>query len=465
MFFEIEKKNPGSAAAISDTGDILSYGQLMAFTEEFCGHIAHRTLLFILCRNCMGALKGYVSCLSGHIVPLLLDAGLDGELLEGLIRTYRPEYLWLPQERGQAFSWPVRFAADGYVLLKTDYKAYEMHPDLGLLLTTSGSTGTAKLVRQSYANILANAGSILSYLELNEKERPVTSLPMSYTYGLSVINSHLLAGATILLTGKSLMEQGFWQFAKDRAATSLAGVPYTYEMLKKLRFFRMDLPSVKTLTQAGGALPLQLHREFAEKCAEKGIRFYVMYGQTEATARMSYLPWQRSLEKSGSIGIAIPGGRLSLIDEEGREIGRPGQIGELVYEGPNVTMGYALTVEDLVRGDLWKGRLLTGDLARFDEEGYYYIAGRKKRFLKLYGKRVNPDECESLLRDHFGIECACAGRDDLLGVFLTDGDMADICCEYLAEKLGMTSSAFTARILPEIPKNEAGKIQYKDLVL
>ena len=268
-----------------------------------------------------------------------------------------------------------------------------------------------------------------------------------------------------MLTDNTVIQGEFWKFVKDREAPSLAGVPYTYEMLKKLRFFRMDLPHLKTLTQAGGALPAQLHREFAEKCAEKGIRFYVMYGQTEATARMSYLPWQRSLEKCGSIGIAIPGGRFSLVDEEGREIGGPGQIGELVYEGPNVTMGYAKAREDLAMGDTWQGRLLTGDLARFDEEGYYYIAGRKKRFLKLYGKRVNPDECERLVRDHFGIECACAGRDDLLGIFLTDGEMGESCCQYLAEKLGMPLAAFTARILPEIPKNEAGKIQYKDLIL
>jgi acyl-coenzyme A synthetase/AMP-(fatty) acid ligase len=155
-----------------------------------------------------------------------------------------------------------------------------MHPDLGLLLTTSGSTGTAKLVRQSYANILANAVSILSYLELNEKERPVTSLPMSYTYGLSVINSHLLAGATVLLTEKSLFQQEFWQFVKDREATSLAGVPYAYEMLKKLRFFRMKTPSLRYMTQAGGKLLPELHKEFAEYVANNSE----LVNENEATA-------------------------------------------------------------------------------------------------------------------------------------------------------------------------------------
>ena len=465
MFFEIDQKMPESAAAVDETGNILTYGQLTEFSAEFYEQTGHRTLLFLLCKNSFGALKAYVSCLSCGIVPLLLDARMDNELLQNLIVTYRPEYMWVPEESSKEFSYPASYASDGYVLLKTGYDAYELHPDLALLLTTSGSTGTAKLVRQSYRNILSNARSIVSYLEIDEQERPITSLPMSYTYGLSVINSHLLAGAKLLLTDRSLFERGFWDFFMQYGATSMAGVPYTYEMLKKLRFFRMQLPSLKTMTQAGGRLSVQLHKEFAEYAQKKGIRFFVMYGQTEATARMTYLPHQRSLEKVGSIGIAIPGGKLSLLDENGNPVSCPGIEGELVYEGPNVTLGYSSCPEDLAAGDSRCGRLVTGDLAKFDEDGYYYITGRKKRFLKLFGKRVSLDECEKMLQDAFGIDCACAGRDDLLGIFVTKAQDGEPCCEYLSRKLGIADSAFTARTIAQIPRNEAGKIQYKDLIL
>ena len=254
MFFAIDQKPHYMAAAVNEEGETLTYGQLTEFSSKFYEQTGHRTLLFLLCRNSFGALKGYVSCLSCGIVPLLLDAGMDQELLQNLIDTYRPEYMWMPEDGAEVFSYPCCFESDDYVLLKTGHSAYRLHPDLALLLTTSGSTGTAKLVRQSYSNISANAESIISYLEIDERERPVTNLPMSYTYGLSVINSHLLAGATLLMTEKSLFERGFWDFFMQQEATSLAGVPFTYEMLEKLRFFRMQLPSLRTMTQAGGRL-------------------------------------------------------------------------------------------------------------------------------------------------------------------------------------------------------------------
>ena len=465
MFFEIDKKPLLAAAAVNEAGEILTYGQLTEFSRIFYEQTGHRTLLFLLCRNSFGALLGYTACLSCGIVPLLLDAGMDQELLRSLIDTYRPEYLWVPEEKEKDFSYEGCFASNAYVLLKTGHDPCMLHPELALLLTTSGSTGTAKLVRQSYRNIIANARSIISYLEIDEKERPITNLPMSYTYGLSVINTHLMAGAELLLTDRSLFQREFWDFFTEHGATSISGVPYTYEMLKKLRFFRMKLPTLRTMTQAGGRLSPELHREFAEFAKEKNIRFFVMYGQTEATARMSYLPDQRSTEKIGSIGIAIPGGRFSLIDESGNEVTEPGTVGELVFEGPNVTMGYSSCPEDLAEGDTRCGRLLTGDLARFDEEGYYFIAGRKSRFLKLYGKRVSLDECERLLQEAFGIECACGGRDDLLAVFITDSRYAEPCCEYLSGKLGLADRAIAVRVLSQIPRSEAGKIQYKELIL
>jgi acyl-coenzyme A synthetase/AMP-(fatty) acid ligase len=405
-----------------------------------------------------------VAFIESKNVPLLLSDKLDEELLQYLLQTYKPDYIWMPETEIENFGKKPILKKYGYVLISYEAEKKNLHPELALLLTTSGSTGSPKLVRQTYKNIRANADSIAEYLELTEEERPITMLPMNYTYGLSVIHSHLLVGATILMTEVSYAQRGFWDFFKKENATSLVGVPYTYELLKRLHFFRMELPSLRYMTQAGGKLLPELHKEFAEYAEKTGRRFYVMYGQTEATARMSYLPYEKSLSKYGSMGIAIPGGKFSLIDVDGAEITEAYVTGELVYEGPNVTPGYAECMEDLAKGDERMGRLLTGDMAQRDEEGYYYIVGRKKRFLKIYGNRVNLDECERLLESRIeSVECACVGTDDHMVVYITDKTAIDRAGRILAEKTKLNGKAFEVRYIDVIPKNDSGKKQYKEL--
>ena len=271
-------------------------------------------------------------------------------------------------------------------------------------------------------------------------------------------------GATILLTSKGIAQKEFWTFFKEQGATSLGGVPYTYEMLDRMRFFRMDLPSLRTLTQAGGKLSTELHRKYAEWCAANGKQFIVMYGQCEATARMAYLPWEKCLEKVGAMGLPIPGGSFELIDTDGRPIEETGVTGELRYHGANVTLGYATCAADLIKPDERHGVLETGDMAQKDADGYYTIVGRKKRFLKMYGNRVNLDETERMLKARFPqVECACGGRDDHLAVFATKESVLPEMRAFLAEKTGLNASGFHVHAVPAIPKNEAGKTLYKEL--
>jgi acyl-coenzyme A synthetase/AMP-(fatty) acid ligase len=285
---------------------------------------------------------------------------------------------------------------------------------------------------------------------------------MHYSFGLSIINSHLLKGATILLTNKSLMEKDFWPFLKQEQATSLSGVPYTYEMLKRLRFFRMDLPSIRTLTQAGGKLNIELNKEFAEYAQATGKRFFVMYGQTEATARMSYLPHEKSLSKLGSIGIVIPGGEFKIVSENKHEIKEHEQSGELVYTGDNVSMGYAESGKDLAKGDENGRTLYTGDLAKRDNDGFYYIIGRKKRFIKLFGNRINLDDAESLLKTQY-VDCVCVGTDDKMIIYTTEKEKENEIKQYIASKTNIHFSAFEVRNIESIPKNSSGKTIYSEL--
>lgn len=470
MFLSIANTKLSQLATIQEDGQTLSYGDLQAFRDELNmlqlepEDSINRSLVFSLCNNSIGSLAGYVAFLSNHIVPLLLNDGLDEDLLQYLLDTYQPNYLWIPEEKMEQFAGECVMKKYGYALVTYSNKKIEMHEDLALLLTTSGSTGSPKLVRQSYANIEANAKSIAQYLELDETERPITMLPMNYTYGLSVINSHLLVGATLLMTNASYAQRSFWDFFKRENATSIVGVPYTYEVLKKLRFFRMELPSLRYMTQAGGKLLPELHKEFAQYAQDNGKRFYVMYGQTEATARMSYLPYEMSLEKYGSMGIAIPGGKFHLIDVDGNDINEPNVTGELVYEGPNVTLGYAECQEDLAKGDERHGVLVTGDMAQMDEEGYFYIVGRKKRFLKIYGNRVNLDECERMIQAEFeGIECACVGEDDQMRIYVVGTSEKEKIVGFISGKTKLNPKAFQVLEIDEIPKNDSGKKQYKDL--
>lgn len=462
--WELEKFS-GNTALIDENGQKVTYGQLNANAQALAEFIGRRCLVFSLCLNEIGSVLGYVAFVNNGIVPVQLNSHLEAELLDNLLATYEPSYLWVPKDQVGIFvSMDEVWSAYDYCLLKTGYeKEYKINDELALLITTSGSTGSPKLVRQSAINLLDNATSIAEYLKLDETERPITTLPMNYVYGLSIINSHFLVGATLLLTEKTLMQKEFWSFFKDAEATSFGGVPYTYEMLDKLRFYRMDLPSLRTMTQAGGKITPELHEKFAAYAAEKGKNFVVMYGAAEATSRMGYLPPEKAVEKKGSMGIPIPGGEFFLLDAEGKEITKPRTTGELVYEGKNVTLGYAECGDDLMKGDERHGRLETGDMAQFDEDGYYYIVGRKKRFLKIYGNRVNLDEIDRLIKGEFEIEVASAGVDDHLYIFVTDEKMAEPVREFVITKTKLNPAAFKTIVIDEIPKNDSGKTLYKEL--
>ena len=459
------RQHKGKTALIDEFGNRMTYDVLNSEACILSEKIGHRCLVFSLCRNEIGSVLGYTSFINNGVVPVMLNSHLEDALLQNLLETYSPEYLWLPKDQKEKFAgMSVEYEAHDYVLLKTGFeKKYPMFDELGLLITTSGSTGSPKLVRQSYTNVLDNAKSIVEYLKLDDTERPITTLPMNYVYGLSIINSHFLVGATILLTDKGLMQKEFWNFFKEQEATSFGGVPYTYEMLDKLRFFRMKLPSLRTMTQAGGKITPELHEKFAAYASDQGKNFVVMYGAAEATARMGYLPPEKAVEKKGSMGIPIPGGVFHLLGADGQEVTEPMTTGELVYEGKNVTLGYAEKGEDLILGDERHGRLETGDMAQFDADGYYYIAGRKKRFLKIYGNRVNLDEIDRLIKGEFEIEVASTGVDDHMYIFVTDEKKADPVRDFVISKTKLNPAAFKVLVIDGIPKNDSGKTLYKEL--
>ncbi|MYN46069.1 AMP-binding protein [Pseudoduganella sp. FT93W] len=467
-FYDELERYSDRTALITEQHGHTSYGQLAQTADALGAALPPHSLVLCLCDNNLESVAGYLGLLRRRCVPLLVNSSIHPQLLDNLLQTYQPAYVYLPQAQAASVAGRSVHQCGDYSLLATAYAdaatAPALAPPLAQLLTTSGSTGSPMLVRQSHGNIQSNAAAIADYLAISSDDRPITTLPLSYSYGLSILNSHLLQGCAIILTTRSLMDKEFWALLKREQATTFGGVPYVYEMLKRLRLGRMDLPSLKTLTQAGGRLGPELSAEFAALCADKGWRFIVMYGQTEATARMAYLPWEYAQSKAGSIGIAIPGGSFTLEDEHGATITAAETVGELVYRGPNVTLGYASCAADLARGDDNHGVLHTGDMAKRDTDGFYTIVGRMKRFLKLFGNRVNLEEVEQLLHAA-GHEGVCHGVDDHLRFYSTSTDAAEHAAikAFLVERTGLHGSAFEVRQIDAIPRNAAGKILYAAL--
>lgn len=458
MFFWDELAQKGEAVAVHTENSVLTYNALDQMANEIVEEIPERSFVFLICKNCVASVAGYIGFLKKRSVPVLLNAAIDNGLFNALKERYQPQYIWCPDDFMQDDG---IFAIEGYKLIATGAEAPKMDDNLAVMLTTSGSTGSPKFVRQTYLNIQSNTESIVEYLAIRSDDRAITTLPMSYTYGLSIVQSHLMAGASLILTEKSFFDRGFWSFFREKQATTFGAVPYTYQMLDRLRFLQMDLPSLRYITQAGGRLGAQLHEKYAVGMRAKGKALIVMYGATEATARMSYVPAQNSVEKAGCIGIAIPGGRFELIDVDGSVITEKEKVGELVYYGDNVTMGYAESREDLAKGDERHGRLETGDMGKCDRDGYYYVVGRKKRFLKIFGNRVNLTEIEELL-SKVGFETACVGEDDKLRIYTTSEQTEEIV-GYISSKTGLNKAAFTAIHIEEIPHNDSGKVLYSEL--
>lgn len=456
MFLDLDKKTKDKVAVIDDSGEQLTYGDLCDFAEEFKLHLPKRSLLFLMAENRNGSLLGYLASLSNGIVPLILSSKTEDSLFTALYNLYQPEFLWTPDEMVEKLGFESVFASHGYSLLKTGNGIVPMHPDLALLLPTSGSTGSPKLVRHSLHNIEANADNVRRLFKMDGTEKAMAILPMHYTMGLSVIASHLLAGATLLLSGRSLLDKGFWTMLKE--ATSFTGVPYSYELLMKMRFTRMDLPNLQIITQGGGKLTEEMFRSLAQYAHDKGKKFIATYGQSECTARMAYLPAELALEKTCSIGIAEPGGQLSIVDADGKETFEGEAVGEMVYRGENVTLGYANSREDLLKGDENHGVMHTGDLARRDADGCYFIVGRLKRFLKIFGLRIGLDEVENLIKSSYGIDCYCKGDDEKLVVLVTKPEIVDTLPGFIEEKTRLFHKNIEIQLVDAILRNEAGKV-------
>lgn len=461
-FWQLQVSPTATQIACTDgQGRSLTYKELNARVDEVCTTLidrAPRQLGFIFSSNSLEWLCVYLACLRAGHVALLLPSDLESGLAEQLISTYQPDWVWSPssQQVQQEGSNKWVDALLGAFIWRQPRISAPLHPDLGLLLSTSGSTGSPKLVRLSYRALSANASSIANYLNIQVKDRALTTLPPSYSYGLSVINSHVTVGASLVMHNTSLMSRDFLRIVQQECVTTLAGVPTWYQMLLRTGFDKAKVPSLRVLTQAGGRLDERTKLAVLNFAEAKGLRFYVMYGQTEASPRISYVPPEALRDNINSIGIAIPGGNLRLDSE----------TSELIYSGPNVMMGYADCQQDLGKNSELGGVLRTGDIGLVDAKGFFSITGRLKRFVKLSGNRYGLDEIEVQLTALVNAPVSVAGRDERLGVWIqgVDPDLQTQVKAFLQEKYGLHHTLFRIYLLATLPLLSTYKKDYETLI-
>ncbi|GAA2329242.1 AMP-binding protein [Dactylosporangium salmoneum] len=411
-------------------------------------------VVFLRMPTTVDSVAAYVTAFELGRPVALLDPGLADETLLEFIDRFEPAAVLgpLPDEPAKGY------AALNQAWVRETGPDTAPHPDLAVLLATSGSTGDPKLVRLSRRALLANAESIVEALGITGADVAISALPFYYSYGMSVLNTHLVAGAALVVEDGGLLGRGFWPAIDRYRVSSLALVPSQYDMLVRLRFDSAAHPALRTLTQAGGRLRPELVREFHDRMTAVDGRLFVMYGQTEAAPRLTTLPADRLGEKPGSVGPAVPGGRLSIRLGDGTETTEPNLVGEVLYRGPNVMLGYAETAADLARGDDHGGLLVTGDLGHLDADGYLYLDGRLKRFGKVFGVRLNLDDIERLLP----VPAAAVAGDDRVIVFANCTNPVELGHK-LAEHLKLHWSGFEVRPVEGLPLLPNGKIDYRAL--
>lgn len=428
----------GDAPGLISAGETVTYRDLDERVDRQAARLGcGRRLIFIAGTNNVDVIVTYLAALRAG-QPVLLAAD-NPDHLDGLIDMYRPDVV-------------VRTIDGNTVVEELDRQSkHELHPDLALLLSTSGSTGSPKLARLSYSNVQANAESIADYLGIRATDRAVTTLPLHYCYGLSVVHSHLLRGAGLILTNFSVTDFRLWDHARTHRASTFAGVPYTFDLLDRVGFDQLNLPDLRYITQAGGKLSPDHVRKYTELGRRQGWDLFVMYGQTEATARMAYLPPDLAATHPHAIGRPIPGGsfRIEPVADA------PDGTGELVYAGPNVMLGYAEGPDDLRLGDTLGGELRTGDLAQRTADGLYEVVGRRSRFAKVFGLRIDLQRVESALAQR-GMTACCTGGTDELVVVAENGDVGDVR-RSTAQFSGLPATAVRVCLVDQLPRTSTGK--------
>ncbi len=439
-----------SLACVSESGEHITYSALHQAVDKRVSALPNeRSLCLIMADNTFNTLVNYLACLKSGHCAILLEYSSPVRTLEAVLENYQPN-LTLQNE----------------TIVVNHASKLRLDKELAVMLTTSGSTGSVKFVCLSYRALAANTQSICAFLPIRENDKVITTLPFSYSFGLSIINTHLAKKACIVFNKLSVIAPDFWQAVNMYNINALYGVPFVFETLRRINGLNKLPPSMRYLAQAGGRLDVVIKSEIHSHCIQNNRLFYTMYGQTEATARIAYLPPEKLSQKPESIGQGIPGCTLFLTDKNGKVIARHGIEGELCIQGDNIMLGYAESLGDLA--DFSKiTALATGDIGYQDKEGDVFVTGRIKRIIKINGERTQLDEVECLLATVYPNTKALGEDNNLICVLerdtpLDDGKKRELT-QNIANILVIHARFITLRCISHIPVNTNGKTDYKRL--
>ena len=444
------------AAAIVDGRTLVTttYGELSSIVDSYAQLLSRpaRELAALFCENDADGIAAYLACLrAGHAV-FLTNARSTSPTVAGQLANYRPEFVIAKassvlQVCGADY-WLAGVMGSYQLLRRKSIADSPPHADLSLLLSTSASTGSPKLVRHSGVAIDANARQIVDALRICPEERAMAHLPLHYVYGLSVLNSHLAVGASLVLQNRPSADPEFWRGLSASGTTMLPAVSHTIESLRQLGITRAAVPSLRRIQHSGDRLPAEGIEWISRHHVRQGTEMYMMYGQTEACGRMTVLPADR-FDCAPSVGLPVKGARLEIATD-----------GEVIYHGPNVMLGYAESRADLGKGGELDGRLATGDLGRVNVDGMLQLSGRKNRICKIEGHRINLDELEARFQGLGNI--ALTECSNQIVIATDDGAVDSLRVALLPRAIGMRlpPQAFRFVALPCIPRNASGKVDY-----
>ena len=458
------KKYKKNTALISENKHI-SFIELENYSNDLAKNFEKENLMFLICENNIESILFYLSSIKKKCALVLLEKNITGVNLNNLISKYQPRYIFINKKNNYNFSkFNKKKIYMNYVLMENKKKIkIKLNKDLKILISTSGTTGNPKYIKLTKQNIDSNTLSILKFLKINKNDTTITTLPMNYVYGLSIINTHLFVGAKIVLNDYSVLDKKFWSSLIDNKITNINGVPYLYEILDKIKFLEKDLSSIRFFTQAGAKMGKEMQKKLIDFCLKNKKKIFFMYGAAEATARMGYLPWRYAKEKIGSIGKAIPGGKFWLEDKNRKKIKQNKKIGELIYSGKNVSSGYAKNYHDLYKNNE-SDILRTGDFAKRDEDGFYYLLGRSDKFIKIQGNRLNLEDIE-IYTSSFGIKTVCKlNKKNKITIFIEKNIDEKMLLKKIKDKITIHPSNFLIKKINKFPINKNLKISYNNKI-
>jgi long-chain acyl-CoA synthetase len=460
MSFFLKKKYLNKVALFSDKKKI-KYVDIRNFIETYKNLFSKKNVIFLVCENNITCIQLYLLLFSCNSIIVMLDKNISQNKLLELKKIYKPKYI-LTNTEVVNYNLIFKRKIKEYFLYSNNngVDEIETHYDIKLLMPTSGTTGSQKYVIQTKENLISNTESIIKYLKLNSKKITITNLPLNYVYGLSIVNTFLRSGASIFVTNESVTQKKFWTYLKKYKINFLNGVPYIYELLDRLNFFKTK-NEIKSFTQAGGELNQIVKLKIINFCKKFKSKFYIMYGSTEATARMSYLNPNHLAKKFDSIGKAIPGGKMTIRNKHGKILTK-NKVGNICYEGNNVTLGYCESVNDLTKKFIKKKYLITGDIGYRDKDNFFYIVRRDDRLIKLYGYRIDLDEIEKIFQKN-GVKVVCFNnKNKKINLYFENNLEKDTITSIIKKNFSINMNMIKINSIKKFPINQNMKIIYDE---